>query len=354
MSLTQVAPDALRVALGVCIESRRVPFVWGSPGIGKSDVVASVASDLGMRLIDVRASQWDAVDTRGVPFVADDHVGVPGSGAPAKTTRWAVPDVFPRDSTPTMLFLDELNSGVPSVQAALYQLIHGRRLGEYAMPDSTVIVAAGNLETDRAVTHRMPTALAGRFVHFELVVDPRAWERWAIQNDVHVAIIAFMRYRPELLHQWKPTADSKAQPTPRTWEFASDQLKVCEKRNVSEDVEAAILAGTVGEGAGAEVSGFIRVYRNLPDPDAIILHPDDAPISDKPEVNYAISGALASRCTVDNADRVLRYAHRLGESDRAGPEYMTLLVRTATLRKPEVQSTRAFIKWASDHPEVLL
>lgn len=341
--LTQVSPDLLKQALEVSVACRRPSFTWGHPGVGKSQIHRQVADELGLELVDVRASQWDAVDTRGVPYVED------------RRTRWAIPDVFPQPgSAPSLLLLDELNSAPPSVQAALYQLVLDRRLGDYVLPDSAAVAAAGNLETDRAVTHRMSTALANRFTHYELVVDPKAWEIWALRADVHVAVVTFMRYRPGLLHDWKPRADAKAQPTPRTWEFASEQLKECERRGVGQDVEAAVLAGTVGEGAGAELVGFLRVYRDLPDPRSILAQPETAEVPDEPEVCWALCGALASQATVKNCGAILTYARRLGQARTAGPEFMTLLVRTMTIRVPAIQSTRDFIRWASDNPEVLL
>lgn len=354
-SSIQLRPSALLRALTTCHKARRPAFVWGSPGIGKSDVVRQLAKNLNARLIDVRASQWDAVDTRGVPYIEhhfDRSMPVPTTGpAQAATTRWAVPSVFPSDDVPTILFLDELNSAAPSVQAALYQLILDRRVGDYALPDSVYVMGAGNLETDRAVTHRMSTALAGRFVHFEMVVDNADWESWALANDVHTAVIAYMRWRPAHLHAWDARSTSKAQATPRTWEFASQLLAASDW---SRDADLALMAGTIGNAIGTEFAGFLRVYRELPDPDAVLMSPDVAPIPQDPATCYALCGALAARASERNADAVLKYAGRMGEDSGSGPEFMTLLVRMAAVRQPRIQSTRAFIQWAANNPDVLL
>ena len=346
-SLCSVKPDTLVTCLVTLARALRPGWVWGSPGIGKSDIVRQVAAQLNAFIIDIRASQWDAVDTRGVPYVLE---GI---------TRWAIPSVFPTKEEAAkhplvVIFLDELNSARPAVQAALYQLILDRRLGEYVLPDNVVIFAAGNLETDRAVTHRMSTALANRFSHLELLVDVKAWERWAIDADIHMAVIAFMRFRPGLLHQWDARSDSKAQATPRTWEYASDLLKQIEADGINGAVEAALMTGTLGEAVGTEFVGFLKIYRTLPDPDAIIMNPDTAPLLDDPAANFAICGALAERASQGNVDRILKYSERLSDHAPAGPEFMTLLVTLASKRHPEIHQTKGFVKWALDHQEVLV
>jgi hypothetical protein len=392
-SLTQVTPATLVGALRVCIAAREPAFTWGSPGIGKSDIVRQLAQQLGAYLIDVRASQWDAVDTRGVPYVAHTGTFRPddaslaaldgdatsidetpnysaaaiarqrellkvGAG-PLKTTRWAIPSVFPSAELAAkyplvIIFLDELNAAPPSVQAALYQLVLDRRLGDYVLPDNVVILAAGNLESDRAVTHRMSTALASRFLHFELLVDHLAWERWALANGVHTATISFLRYRPALLHSFDPKSASKAQPLPRTWEKESKVITQCELLGINGAVETALICGAVGDAAGMEKSGFMRIYRTLPDPDQIILAPDSVAIPTDPATNYALCGALAERTTVANARNVFRFAERLRDDVHAGPEFMTLLVRSISVRRSEVCQTRPFIEWASRNSDVLL
>ena len=370
ISVTVVTPDTCAEALDIAVSIRRPMFVWGSPGIGKSDIVDQLArrqaganvsrsqprgswivytSETGRRvlLIDARASQWDAVDTRGVPFVEEQR------------THWAVPDIFPRADEAAqydliVLFLDELNSAHRSVQAALYQLILDRALGDYVLPDNCVVLAAGNKETDRAVTERMSTALAARFSHLELVVDRDAWERWALNASVDTSVIVYMRWRPDALHEFDPRSSSKAQPNPRAWEAVGEIAAECERRGARRLAETALYKGTVGEARGAEFAGFRQLYRELPDPASVIMDPDNAPISDRPEVLWALCGALAERATKGNFDRIAKYGTRLRDVQHAGPEFMTLLVRSSAIKNPEIQHTRAFIKWASENSDVLM
>jgi hypothetical protein len=200
----------------------------------------------------------------------------------------------------------------------------------------------------------MSSALADRFFHFQLLVDNSAWEAWAIDRDIHIAVLSYQRWRPSHLHSWDPKSPSKSQATPRGWEYVSDVLKVIEAEGINGEVEATLISGKLGEAVGAEFIGFLKIYRNLQDPDAVILDPEQATISDDPAVNYALCGALAERASDSNIDRVIRYAERLRDDPKAGAEFMTLLVRQAAARKPEVQQTLGFIKWATANKEVLI
>ncbi|MCP5352754.1 MAG: MoxR family ATPase, partial [Chromatiales bacterium] len=134
-------------------------MLWGPPGVGKSQMVGQIAARHGVKVIDVRLSQMEPSDLRGIPFRVGSHV------------EWAIPAMLPneeRHGPAGILFLDEINSAPPSVSAAAYQLILDRRLGEYEVPDHWAIFAAGNRQGDRGVTYQMPAPLANRFSHYEV------------------------------------------------------------------------------------------------------------------------------------------------------------------------------------------
>jgi len=174
-------------ALRVLVAARRPVFIWGGPGVGKSSVVKQLAETLNVPLQDVRALLLDPVDLRGLPFRGSDG-----------RSKWATPEFLPQDGT-GILFLDELNAAPAMVQASCYQLVLDRKVGEYTLPDGWAIIAAGNRDSDRAVTTRMPTPLRNRFVHLEFEVDVQEWSEWAIQAGIRPEVIAFLRFRPELL-----------------------------------------------------------------------------------------------------------------------------------------------------------
>src|SRR6476646_5413120 len=218
-------------ALRTLVAARQPVFLWGGPGIGKSAVVKQLASNLNIILQDVRALLLDPVDLRGLPFLGQDG-----------RSRWATPEFLPQNGA-GILFLDELNAAPAMVQASCYQLVLDRKLGEYALPDGWAIIAAGNRDSDRAITTRMPTPLRNRFVHLEFEVDVQGWSEWAVQSGIRPEVIAFLRFRPELLSAFY--RDANAFPSPRSWEFASRILD----SGPDESIEHELFAGAVGTGA---------------------------------------------------------------------------------------------------------
>lgn len=309
---------------------RQPVFLWGPPGIGKSAVVAQVALAAGLDLQDVRALLLDPVDLRGLPFVSADG-----------TSRWATPGFLPRDGTAGILFLDELNAAPAMVQASLYQLVLDRKLGEYRLPDSWAIIAAGNREADRAVTTRMPTPLRNRFVHIDFEVDADDWSQWALQNGIRPEVIAFVRFRPTLLSAFD--RDATAFASPRSWEFVSRILSA----GPDPAIEYELIAGAVGSGAATEFTGFLRMFRDLPSIDAILLNPAAEAVPEAPAAQYAVASALALRATDTNFDRVYQYLTRMPV------EFRILCVRDASLRDPSIKYTNAYVKWAVENHHVL-
>lgn len=326
-------PSTVKEALVSCIEARQPVFLWGSPGIGKSSIIRQVAEEKQLELIDIRAVLLDPVDLRGIPHVENGK------------TRWCTPSFFPTDKdSKGIIFLDELNAAPPLVQAACYQLILDRRLGEYELPEGWTILAAGNLDSDRAVTHRMPTPLANRFVHLSLEVDLEDWVKWALNEGIDTSVIAFIRFRPELLHQFNPKRDTKAFPSPRSWEFTSKVIKT----NPNPTIEYDLISGTTGNGAAAEYLGFLKVFRKLPNPDLVLMNPDTVEVPTDPSTLYAICGALARKASDTNFDRLVTYYNRMPD------EFSVLAMRDSVTANPDLVSTRAYIDWASKHSEVLI
>jgi hypothetical protein len=315
-------PSEISSSLQLLTRIQKPAFLWGAPGVGKSQVVGQVAAALGVRLIDIRAILLDPVDLRGLPTV--EH----GKAA------WAIPAFLPEDGA-GILFLDELNAAPPLVQAACYQLVLDRALGEYRLPDGWTVFAAGNREGDRAVTSRMSSALANRFVHLSFDPDLDDWSIWAMgPGDLRPEVVAFLRWRPELLHRFEPA--EKAFPSPRAWASVSHILAA----SPSADVEFALYEGTVGRGAAIEFTGFLRVFRSLPSLDGILLNPGTAPVPSEPSALCAVATGLARRATEQNFGAIADYANRLAR------EYATLLVKSATARVPVLAHHPAFTRWA--------
>ena len=250
-----VTPAACRTRVMRCFNKKRPVFIWGPPGIGKSERVEGIANDMNGHMIDLRMSLMEPTDLRGIPFYNKD------SGL----MEWAPPvdlptEEFAKDFPIVVLFLDEMNSAPPSVQAAGYQLILNRRLGQYKLPDNVVIVAAGNRETDKGVTYRMPSPLANRFVHLEMKVDFESWFDWAVANDVSPEVIGYISHAKGDLFDFDPRSASRSFATPRSWVFVSELIE----DGGSEDELTDLIAGTIGEGLAIKFMAHRKFAADLP------------------------------------------------------------------------------------------
>lgn len=240
------------------LTKRKVPiFLWGPPGIGKSSIVAQIAKEQGIACIDLRLSLLDPTDLRGIPFFnTKDNSAV-----------WAPASFLPDGSEEKgILFLDELNTAAPMVQASAYQLILDRKIGEYTLPDGWSIVAAGNRESDRGVVFRMASPLANRFVHLSMEVSVDDWKEWAKSSGIDTSIIAFISYRPDALFNFNTQNEEKSFATPRTWQYVNEILL----STPDEDLLLTMISGAIGEELAASFLGFKAVEKSLPKIDDIL------------------------------------------------------------------------------------
>ena len=225
------------------------------------------------------------------------------------------------------------------VQAALYQLVLDRKCGEYELPEGASLIACGNRESDRGVTHRMPTPLASRFVHLEIRVDAVDWCSWAAVNAIAAEVIFFIQLRPELLHQFDPQSREAAFACPRTWSFISNILQ--HRNGLDTAPERALFRGTVGEAAAVEFAAFLKVWRELPHPRAVIDDPENAAVPDNASALIALCGSLYRLADDINLGAIVTYAARLRR------EVGEFLVGSCVRRDPALQNTPAFIRWAA-------
>jgi hypothetical protein len=251
-----------RKSLLKAFKKQRPLFLWGPPGIGKSELVADLTAELGGAMIDLRLGQMEPTDIRGIPFYNKD-LGKMDWAEPVD-----LPDAeFASQHPIVVLFLDEMNSAAPSVQAAAYQLILNRRIGKYVMPENCVIVAAGNRESDKGVTYRMPTPLANRFIHQEMKVDFASWQDWAIQHGIHKDVVGYLTFAKQDLNEFDAKSASRAFATPRSWTFVSQLL---EDDDGDDDTIMNLVAGTVGEGLAVKFMAHRKIAGKMPKPEDIL------------------------------------------------------------------------------------
>jgi hypothetical protein len=258
ISIRQVGPKSAKTSIAFAIKQKRPVFLWGPPGIGKSDIVAQIGADTDREVIDVRLALWEPTDIKGIPYF-DSNAG---------TMTWAPPAELPTDKdSKAILFLDELNSAPPAVQAAAYQLILNRKVGTYKLPEGVDIVAAGNRDGDKGVTYRMPAPLANRFVHLEMKVDFEDWQDWATLNNVHPEVVGYVGFAKQDLYDYDPKSPSKSFATPRSWSFVSDLVS---DEEIDTESLTNLVSGAIGDGLAVKFMAHRKIASKLPKPDEIL------------------------------------------------------------------------------------
>lgn len=315
----------IRLSIEAMIEQRIPTFLWGAPGIGKSSIIKQIAQENGIGFVDLRLSLMDPTDLKGIPFY-DKH---------EHSAIWASPSFLPREGE-GILFLDELNSAPPAVQASAYQLILDRRVGEYELPSGWAIVAAGNRESDRGVVYRMPSPLANRFVHLEMGVDVDDYKSWAYKNSIDERIIAYISYKNENLFTFDATKNEKSFATPRSWEYVDKILK--SSMNTSLLINA--IGGAVGHDIAVDFLGFCKVATRLPDIQSIL----ESGAGDYPSdvgVLYALSAGLVSK-TLQNElylENLLNYTLSLQS------EFAVMIVQELQRNGVRMEHSETFKTW---------
>ena len=259
----------------------RPVFIWGAPGIGQSAIVQEFAGSLGLECVSLLGSQLAPEDIIGVPQIRDGY------------SVFCPPRAIARQE-PYVLFLDELNACTPEVQKAFYSLIHERRIGEYCLPEGSIVVGAGNRAQDNAITRPMSSALVNRMFHVELTASPRLWLEWAAENGIHPYIYDYISTRPD--HLWaKPPKSEEPFSTPRSWHMLSDAIHSYGP-DIDEEALRILAAGCLSARHATQFLAYIRQIRSQYALDKILS--GEQPWPDKPEerdVLYFLAQSLRAR-----------------------------------------------------------
>lgn len=327
-------PSLLSDTLVSLISINRTVSIEGAPGGGKTSLIRSVASAMGLHYIE-----------RHLPTMLVEDFGIPVIGK--DTLSYQIPDWFPAkgsrydDGRGGVLCFDDRNQAPADIQKVLANIQQARNLHGVYLADGWTVVSTGNRQSDRAGANRVLSHLSDRETTLEFDTNLDDWSSWALTNGVKPEVVAFIRFRPGLLHDFDPQRNKNS--TPRGWsEGVSAVLGV-----VPAEAEYECFKGAVGEGAAAEFVGFLKIYRKLPNPDAIMMNPDTAAVPTDPATLYALSGAISSRISQANIDRAVTYL------SRCPAEFSVLAMSMAVRRDPTVTSTKGFIDWSIKHQSVL-
>lgn len=321
MSLNRVSLETAEKFAKATISAKRVPYVAGSPGCGKSKMFESIAKQANLKMIDIRLAQEDPTTINGFPSLEGGR------------SKYLPPELFPLqgDALPVerdekgnvthryagwLVFFDELPSAPRSVQAAAYKIILDRLIGNTPLHDRCYLAAAGNLMTDGAIVNEIGTALRSRMVHIHVESTPDDYiELAATKLKLDTRIISYLAYKKQNVNNFKQFQAGSSDETfacERTWEFASDILKqVAPNQNAPiGDEWTNLLAGTVGSCA-IEFVTFTHAFKDLPSFDEIIKNPTTAMIPEKPAVRWLLAGMLVGNAEQANLDPIMDYVARL-------------------------------------------
>ena len=315
------------------LRAKLTPMLIGSPGIGKSDLIKKVAEKTNLKVIDLRLSQMDPIMLSGLPFMSEGDTRsefIPPAYFPLEG------DTIPDGYNGWLLLFDEINQASASIQAASYKIILDRMVGQIPLHKNVAIVAAGNLATDRAITHKMGTALQSRMVHLQLAIDTNQWIEWGNKNNIDYRVLAYINFKPDALHIFDPSHNDCTFSCPRTWKFLSDILK--NEQTISLDI-LPLMAGTVSEGVAREFYAFCSIFDDLITLPEIMEDPQNVVMPIEPSTIFALTSMIANSIKESNAKQLIVFVARMPI------EFQMICLKQAIMKNTELLSCAAFKEW---------
>ncbi|MFC0540559.1 AAA family ATPase [Kutzneria chonburiensis] len=306
---TEPRADSQLEALTLAVSADLPVLLWGEPGIGKTAALNHLADSLDLPLTTVIASVHEPSDFSGLPVVGDDPAV---QGVPMAPPDWAVQLVRAGQG---LLFLDELSTAPPAVQAALLRLVLERRVGTLRLPPGVRIVAAANPRSSAADGWELSPPLANRFVHLQWTYDHDVvvrglggtWPRAALPRldprrlhdsvaFARRAVCELLAARPGLVHQLpkNETRRGGAWPSPRSWEMTLRLIAFATAADTTRDVLSMLVRGAVGDGPGLELLASMD-RMDLPDPETLLADPASAVLPERGDLRQTVlDGVVAA------------------------------------------------------------
>ena len=315
-------------------KTNRCLMIWSGPGAGKTSVGRQFAVCEKRKLYEFNVNGMDPVDLRGFGSIKNGK------------TIWNPPAFLP-DKPGGVIQIEDLPNAHPQVLTSLYSLILDGKLGDYVLPKDTFIICNGNREADKSFVNKMPTALALRFIHVQLVFDLECFIENAIKNDWDPRVIYFCRAFPKHISKFDPNSKEKAQSVPRTMEFLSDFMKV----DPDKDLILPNSAGTVGQETALDFVAFLDVLDDLPDVTAALNDPSTLQeIPSKPSVMFAFIGALAKHVKDKTMANFIIIAERMLK-EKYG-EFAVTMISDAIRYNDKLMETKSYISWKTKHSDL--
>ena len=335
-----VSPAQMPEILQDMARANLVCNITSSPGSGKSQIVDQFIEKNNLHLVDKRLAQSEPVDLNGYPmlnqetkkmiFAPDEDFILKGEPIPNKKSG-------------VCLFLDEITGASRSTAGAAYKLVLDRKVGNQPLHPKTVIIAAGNHKTDKAIVNDLGTAMKSRLVNITMTTNPEDWTNWAVKNAIDHRVVSFIKFKPTLLHNFKQSKHDESFSCPRTWAFVSNYVTSKQTLN---HIDLVVMAGCIGEGAATEFKTFSNIYKRLPTIETIIDSPATFTIKDEPSVQYALSTLIAYN--IEKAPSELLMA-----LERFPVEFAVVCLREAITRNPAIYDLQPVVDWCSDHSDLL-
>lgn len=321
------------------LQAKLAVLLTGSPGIGKSDIMRQIAKDFNLKVIDLRLSQCDPTDLSGFPTIVGNKASyVPMSTFPLEG------DPIPEGYSGWLLFLDEITSAPPAIQAASYKIVLDRMVGQDHLHKNVAIVCAGNLDTDNAIVQPMSTALQSRLVHLELVVDLMEFQNWAASSGISYLITSYLNFKPGNLYTFSPDHTDKTYACPRTWEFANRVLSVAD---INSPEILPMLAGTLSEGVAREFLGFTKIHSQLPTIAQITSNPMGIKVPDEPSILWALGGSISHHANMTIFGDLMKFIERMPI------EFQVVCLRETVRRNKTIGAHPSMQNWISKNASLL-
>jgi hypothetical protein len=324
------AKEQIKIAL-----SAKWPVLLiGQPGIGKTDLCVQTARESGMDFLFEVATTADPTDVRGLPSVIDGKAAY----LPYGFLRQLI-----EASKPTLALIDDLGHASPEVQKSFMHLLLARRINEHKVSDYVSFITATNNVGQKAGVNSVISPLQNRVCHLHIEPDPEDWCKWALKNEVHPAVISFVKSNPKIFEDWEPPVGIQACCTPRSLKMLSDFLN-CGARTLPS------FEGCVGSNTAIHFMSYLDIYETLPTVRELLHNPETFEFPTKLDHQYALCSALSCETSKESWDIITKYF-----KDKKVPiELQVMTITDATIRERSVLKLESIVKWMQQNKKVLL